>query len=179
MRLTVRKLVLGVVLACGVSVSTAAAEEGAKPLPVLLIKGEIVSLDTNDPAVGLLKVKDRYGFETPIYVTPEAKISQGGTPVAITSLSTGTTVDVEYNFDVNPAKRHAVSVKVPTPAAAPATTAQAPAAPAAPVVEPAAPAPAPSVEPAVETPVASPEPAEAPAAESAAPAPSEEAPPPQ
>ena len=136
-------VVLGLMLAAGLPLSTLHAEEGGKPLPVLLIKGEIVSLDTNDPTAALLKVKDRYGFETPIYVTPEAKITQGETPVAITSLNTGTSVDVEYNFDVNTAKRHAVTVK--TAAAAPAQAAATPAPAAEPVAaqeaasEPAAP----------------------------------------
>ena len=32
------------------------AEEGSKTLPTLLIKGEVVSLDSNDPTATLLKV---------------------------------------------------------------------------------------------------------------------------
>lgn len=120
MRSTMLSIALGIVLACGLSKPAFAAEDGAKALPVLLIKGEVVSVDTNDPAGALLKVKDRYGFETPIYVTPEAKIMQGDTPAQIASLTSGATVEVEYNFDVNTAKRHAVSVKLaaPTQAAA-------------------------------------------------------------
>jgi hypothetical protein len=159
-------VVLSLMLAVGLPLSALQAEEGAKPLPVLLIKGEIVSLDTNDPTAALLKVKDRYGFETPIYVTPEAKITQGETAVPITNLSTGISVDVEYNFDVNTAKRHAVTVKAASAAAQAAVAAPAPAAEAAPAAEPAAPA------------LATPEPA-APAIEAPAePAPSstEEAP---
>jgi len=109
-----------------------AAEEGSKVLPTLLIKGEIVSLDANDPTATLLKVKDRYGFETPIFVTQETKVSKADAAVPVTSLATGTPVEVEYNFDINTAKRHAVSVKVAVPtqaAAAPTspTTSTAPA----------------------------------------------------
>ncbi len=89
-----------------------AAEDGTKVLPTLLIKGEVVSLDGSDPAASLLKVKDRYGFETPIFLTSETKVAKGAETVAAASLAPGTKVEVEYNFDVNTAKRHAVSVKV-------------------------------------------------------------------
>lgn len=161
MKSTVLRVALGIALAGGLQIAARAAESGtaatgAKPLPVLLIKGEVVSLDTNDPTATLLKVKDRYGFETPIYVTPEAKITQGDKAVPITGLTAGSTVDVEYNFDVNTAKRHAVSVKVAqAPAAPAAAAAQAPAAAIpAPVAAPAQPAP-------VATP-ATPAPSEAP-----------------
>ena len=158
MKSVLSRVVLGIILTGGVSASALAAEEASKPLPVLLIKGEIVSLDTNDPAAALLKVKDRYGFETPIYVTPEAKIAQGETTVPITSLTTGTSVDVEYNFDVNTDKRHAVSVKLAASVPAPTQAAAAPA-PAAPAAEMAAPAAAgPS---AVVSPVSPPAPAAA------------------
>ena len=152
MKSALSRVALGIILTGGVSASALAAEEASKPLPVLLIKGEIVSLDTNDPAVALLKVKDRYGFETPIYVTPEATIAQGETAVPITSLATGTSVDVEYNFDVNTAKRHAVSVKLAASVPAPTQAAVAPA-PAAPAAEMAAPAVA---EPAAVVPPVSP-----------------------
>ena len=135
-----------------------AAEEMAKTLPTLLIKGEVVSLDSGDPSAVLLKVKDRYGFETPIFLSQDTKITQEDKAVAASNLTAGTGVEVEYNFDINTAKRHAVSVKV----AAPAATAAAPAAPAAaptasepspaaaqPVAQPAAPAAAsPSAAPA-------------------------------
>ena len=142
----------------------------AKTLPRLLIKGEVVSVDSSDPSAVLLKVKDRYGFETPIYVTPDAKVTQGDTQASVTNLAAGTPVGVEYNFDVNTAKRHAVSVKVepaapaaaPAMPAAPAPDATAPAAPATPEASSAAP---------VEAPAASEAPAAAPAS-----APSEEAP---
>ncbi len=169
MKATMLRVVLGIALAGGLQISAHAAESGTatgtKPLPVLLIKGEVVSLDTNDPAATLLKVKDRYGFETPIYVTPEAKIIQGDKAIPLTSLTAGSTVDVEYNFDVNTAKRHAVSVKVAqAPAAPAATTAQAPpaattpapaAAPvAAPAVAPAPMQPAPAAKPAMPVPAA-------------------------
>jgi hypothetical protein len=150
---------LAIALVGGFPMSILTAEEGVKTLPTLLIKGEVVSLDTNDPSATLLKVKDRYGFETPIFLMPETKISQGDAAVSSSSLSTGTMVEVEYNFDVNTAKRHAVTVKVasaaaPAPAepAAPASSepapeAPAPAEPAAAQEAPAAPEAAPMAEP--------------------------------
>jgi len=91
------------------------AQEAPKNLPTLLIKGEVVSVDTNDPTAALLKVKDRYGFETPIYLMPETKIAQGDQTLTVANLTAGTMVEVEYNFDINTAKRHAVSVNVPQP----------------------------------------------------------------
>ena len=123
------RMALGAALVFGLPLSVLRAEDGAKALPVLLIKGEVVSLDTNDPTATLLKVKDRYGFETPIYVTPEAKIMQGDAAVPVTSLTVGSTVNVEYNFDVNTAKRHAVSVKVEAPVSTMTTTPASPAVP--------------------------------------------------
>jgi hypothetical protein len=138
--------VVACVLTTGLAAPALHAEDG-KALPTLLIKGEVVSLDTNDPTATLLKVKDRYGFETPIYVTPETQVQQGQASIPLANLATGSTVEVEYNFDVNTAKRHAVSVKVqpPAPAAeamtAPVEVAPAPAAPSA---EPPAEAPAPA-----------------------------------
>jgi len=170
MKSAVARLVLGIALVGGVSSAALAAEESAKALPTLLIKGEVVSLDSSDSAAALLKVKDRYGFETPIYLESATKIMQGEAVVPATSLSAGTPVEVEYNFDVNTAKRHAVSVKV-TPAV-PAAATPAPVTPAVPAaatpapVTPAAPAAAAPAEPAV--PVLTPAPA-APAASSAAP----------
>ena len=90
-----------------------AVEEAAtKALPTLLIKGEVVSVDTSDAAASLLKVKDRYGFETPIYLTKETKISQGDQAATAASLTPKTAVEVEYNFDINTAKRQAVNVKI-------------------------------------------------------------------
>ena len=139
MRASWWRLVLAAVLTGTVQVSQGfAADETAKALPTLLIKGEVVSLDTNDPAATLLKVKDRYGFETPIFLTSETKVTQGDTAAASSNLTAGTKVEVEYNFDVNTAKRHAVSVKLA--AATPAPSAPMAAAPAAP--EASAPAPA-------------------------------------
>lgn len=110
------------------------AAAAAKALPVLLIKGEVVSVDSSDPNATLLKVKDRYGFETPIYVAEDTKVTQNDAPVSVANLTPGTPVGVEYNFDVNTAKRHAVSVKVEpaAPAAPAAATPAEPAAPAAP-----------------------------------------------
>ena len=128
MKSVLSRVALGVMLGSGLSGSWASAEEGAKALPTLLIKGEVVSTDTSDPAASLLKVKDRYGFETPIFLTPETKITQDGTDQQASGLAAGTPVEVEYNFDVNTAKRHAVSVKVAAaPAAAPAVETAAPA----------------------------------------------------
>ena len=117
-----------------------AAEDSSKTLPTLLIKGEVVSVDANDPAAVLLKVKDRYGFETPIYLTQDTKIAQGDQTLAAADLAQGKAVEVEYNFDINTAKRHAVSVKVSVaaaqaPAASSETTAEAPAPAASPASE--------------------------------------------
>ena len=169
-----KSVVLRATLACalisGLPGVVCAAPEAAKALPTLLIKGEVVSLDSNDPSANLLKVKDRYGFETPIFVTPETKIVQGEVAATVATLTTGAEVEVEYNFDVNTAKRHAVSVKVASaaPAAAPAAAAVpavAPATEAAPV--PAA-APAASAASPASAPMATPAPAATPAAPSGA-----------
>ena len=136
------------VVRCGMALAVAAmlplgrlsaAEEGTKSLPTLLIKGEVVSLDTNDPTANLLKVKDRYGFETPIFLTTETKVTQGDAPFTVANLTVGTMVEVEYDFDINTAKRHAVSVKVSAPPAAPAPATATPAAPPAASPAPAAP----------------------------------------
>ena len=159
MKSVLSRVALGVMLGSGLSGSWASAEEGAKALPTLLIKGEVVSTDTSDPAASLLKVKDRYGFETPIFLTPETKITQDGTDQQASGLAAGTPVEVEYNFDVNTAKRHAVSVKVaaaPAAALAVETAAPAEAAPA-PAPESSAPAEASAEVPAAE---AAPVPAE-------------------
>ena len=157
MQSRVRRFVLGMALAGMLPMSALlAAEEGTKVLPTLLIKGEIVSLDTNDPTATLLKVKDRYGFETPIFVTQETKISKGEAAVPVTGLTNGTPVEVEYNFDINTAKRHAVSVKVAIPAQAaaapsPAATSTAPVSSAAPTTaQPMSVAPATTTPPAAE-----------------------------
>ena len=145
---SVSRIAVGAVLAAGVlGQAVFAAEEGTTALPTLLIKGEVVSLDASDPAAKLLTVKDRYGFETPIYLTQEAKVMRGEETFDLANLATGTAIEVEYNFDINTAKRHAVSVKVAVPAAVEQPAAAAPAMPeaappveAAPAVEPAAPA---------------------------------------
>lgn len=162
MKFAVMRIGLALSLAGGLPASALFAEATTKALPTLLIKGEVVSLDANDPSATLLKVKDRYGFETPIFVTPETKISQGDAASTISSVTTGSRVEVEYSFDINTAKRHAVSVKLAAP-----TAAETPAAPAAPAsIEatavpstpaapeaaiPAAPAPEPPIEPAAES----------------------------
>jgi len=125
--------VVAIVLGGASVVPAAGAQEADRVLPTLLIKGEVVSLDTNDPAAMLLKVKDRYGFETPIYLAPETKITQGDQALSATNLQQGTAVEVEYNFDINTAKRHAVSVTL----SAPSTTASAAAS------QPTTPSPAP------------------------------------
>ena len=147
MKSRVLNVALGMALMAAVPMSAVlAAEEEAKALPTLLIKGEVVSVDSNDPAAPLLKVKDRYGFETPIFLTKTSKLTQGDKTIEASSLTAGTAVEVEYNFDVNTAKRHAVSVKVAVPsqaAAAPApTVAVQPAAVAPTMATPTAPAPA-------------------------------------
>ena len=117
-----------VAIACLGAAATPAmgAEESAKALPTLLIKGEVVSLDTNDPSAVLLKVKDRYGFETPIYLAPQTKIAKGDQTLAAADLKPGTAVEVEYNFDINTAKRQAASVKLSPPATAATPSAAAP-----------------------------------------------------
>ena len=166
---------------CGMALAVAAvlplgrlyaAAEGAKALPTLLIKGEVVSLDTNDPAANLLKVKDRYGFETPIFLTPETKVTQGDAPFTVANLAAGAMVEVEYNFDINTAKRHAVSVKVSVPAA-PAAGAATMAAPPAPA---AASAPEPAAMPASSAPAAVPAAAPQPPAPAAPSAPAAQVP---
>lgn len=168
MKSTVLRMALGVMLAGGLPMSHVfAAEENAKTLPTLLIKGEVVSLDSTDPSATLLKVKDRYGFETPIFLTPETTMTQGDAAIQVASLVAGASVQVEYNFDVNTAKRHAVSVKLAAPAveaapAAPAASTPAPEEPAPAATEPAAAEPA-AAAPA-ETPAAAEEPASQPEA---------------
>jgi hypothetical protein len=162
MRLITGRLVLAAALAGGVAISPLLAQENTKALPSLLIKGEIVSLDTNDPAAMLLKVKDRYGFETLIFVEPDTAITQGEQALEVGSLSSGMNVEVEYHFDINTAKRHAVAVTVlvAEPAAPAAPSAVAPPA------EVEAPAPSPAVEEAPAAPVSAgpeaPVPAQAP-----------------
>ncbi len=122
------------------------AQEAPKALPTLLIKGEVVSVDTNDPAESLLKVKDRYGFETPIYLTTDTKIAQGDQTLTASQVGAGTAVEVESNFDINTAKRHAVRVAISQPAT-PKTSASATPAPAAvPAPAPIEPAPAVTME---------------------------------
>ena len=113
---------LGLILAGSVP-ATVWAEDAAKALPTLMIKGEVVSLDTADSNAVLIKVRDRYGFETPIFLGSDTKIQQGESTVGADQLAVGSQVDVEYNFDVNTAKRHAVSVKLQGKAAAPAPAA--------------------------------------------------------
>ena len=147
MKNAVVRFVLAAGLAGVLMASVSAAEDAPKTLPTLLIKGEVVSNDTNDPAASLLKVKDRYGFETPIYLNQATKIQQGDQTLAATGLTPGTPVEVEYNFDINTAKRQAVNVKVGSATAA--STASAPAETSAPAV--AMPAPEAPAEPAAST----------------------------
>jgi len=150
------RVALGIALAGGLSMPSGLAEEGTKVLPTLLIKGEVVSLDASDPSAALLKVKDRYGFETPIFLTADTTISQDGATLDSSRLAMGTPVEVEYNFDINTAKRHAVSVKVAT---TPPAAEAAPAAEAVPTTQVPAPVEVPAAEPA---PAESSAPAEAP-----------------
>ena len=109
------KVGVAAVLAAGLWTAPVLAQEGEKALPTLLIKGDVVSVETGDPAATVLKVKDRYGFETEIILTQDTKITQGQTPLAVSSLTAGSKVEVEYNFDVNTAKRYAVAVVIPAP----------------------------------------------------------------
>jgi hypothetical protein len=155
---TTARVVLALALVGAAGQAPVLAEDGVKALPTLLIKGEVVSVDVSDPSGTLLKVKDRYGFETPIFLTTDTKISQGEAAQQASALAAGTPVEVEYNFDINTAKRHAVSVKVASPAAA--APAETPAAPA-PDAEP-APAEVPAAPDAM-APEATPAPEEAPA----------------
>ncbi|GEM_PF-1667275 len=170
------RIVLMAMLVCGMAAPLVAAEEAkeaaARALPTLLIKGEVVSVDTNDPSSALLKVKDRYGFETPIYVKPDTKITKGNQSVAVADLRPGTALEVEYNFDINTAKRHAAKVTVNVPvtsatATPPVTPAAMPAVPSAAVATPPAasvpmtpPAAAVSATMATPTPAAAPAPVE-------------------
>jgi len=137
MKRNVVRWVMAVGLATAGVVPAMAAEDAPRALPTLLIKGEVVSVDTNDPAESLLKVKDRYGFETPIYLTNDTKIAQGEQTATAGQLAAGTAVEVEYNFDINTAKRHAVRVAISQPTA-PKTSASA-----TPAIPAAAPVPAP------------------------------------
>lgn len=89
------------------------AASTSQTLPLLLIKGEIVFVESMDLPNGLkMTVKDRYGFETPILLTGATKILRGKQALTVRALTPGTTVEVEYHFDVNTAKRHAVWVRV-------------------------------------------------------------------
>ena len=147
------------VAACGVLAAPIVAAVEPARVPVLLIKGDVVSVDKTDPAAPLLKVKDRYGFETPIFITSETKVTQGDQAATVDSLNQGASVEVEYNFDINTAKRHAVSVKLSAPSA-PAASTEPAAAPAAAVPAASAPAmPDAMAAPAAATPVATPAPA--------------------
>ena len=146
-----RCIVLGLVLA-GMFGSAVSAQEG-RVLPTLLIRGDVVSLDVADPSAILLTVKDRYGFETPIYLGEETAITEGENSIEQAALTSGTTVEVEYNFDVNTAKRHAVSVNVVSPVVAAATVAEeVPVAEAAPEAEVPAAETVPIEEPAADAP---------------------------
>ena len=156
MRTQIRVAIAGLLVA-GSVIPVIAAEEAPRTLPTLLIKGEVVSLDSSDAAASLLKVKDRYGFETPIYLTPQTTISKGDATGTASDLAAGAPVEVEYNFDINTAKRHAVRVTIgsPTAATTAAVPAAAPAAPAAASDAPAAPAAeAPAAAPAAAAPAA-------------------------
>ena len=123
MRHAVVRWTVALALSAGVVAQVVhAAEEAQRTLPTLLIKGEVVSVDTSDSQATLLKVKDRYGFETPIYLSGNTKIAQGDQTLTAANLAAGTAVEVEYNFDINTAKRHAVNVTVSVPAATAAAT---------------------------------------------------------
>ena len=112
MKRAVLRIALGLALASGGVSATLFAQEDTRVLPTLLIRGDVVSLESDDPSAMVLTVKDRYGFETPIYLGTETHVTKGEEPLETSTLTPGTMVEVEYNFDVNTAKRHAVSVKV-------------------------------------------------------------------
>lgn len=123
MQRVMRTVALSVCLASGLSFPLAQAQETEKPLPTLLIKGEVVSLDTDEQDVTLIGVRDRYGFETPIFLTGETKFLEGDAEVSKDRLEMGAQVAVEYNFDINTAKRYAVLLRLPVPeTAAPVVT---------------------------------------------------------
>ena len=133
-----RLMIAGLMLASWLA-PTVAAQDAA--LPTLPIKGEVVSVDPAENAIWMVKVRDRYGFETPIHVTGETDIKQGDQTVLADDLQVGASVEVEYNFDVNTAKRFAVRVSMSgtpvssVPAAVSDTTAQTAAVEAASTVE--------------------------------------------
>ena len=145
MRWAMAVALVGAVVAPGVRAEDAAGV--AKPLPTLRIKGKVESVAKDDPAAVLLKVTDRYGFQTPIYVSSDTQIMKGQTAATLDDVKTGDAVEVEYNFDINTAKRHGKKIGIestetastpavdmaPVSAAVPATaTEAAPAAPEAP-----------------------------------------------
>lgn len=88
------------------------AETARKPIPTLLIKGEIVEMDTSDTSSIQMVLQDRYEFQTPLFLDKTATITQGETELGISQLREGLEVEVEYNFDVNTAKRHVVSIQL-------------------------------------------------------------------
>lgn len=132
------------------------AQAETKSLPTLLIKGEVVSVETGDASGTLVKVKDRYGFETPIFAGPETKVTKGQSGGTLADVVSGAEVQIEYHFDVNTAKRHAVAVALSEAASGPETT----------TAEPVA---APQESAATEAPQAPPTPTVEPAPEAAAP----------
>ncbi len=119
--MTQRRMQVGmaVVIASVLAVSRAHAQEQTNTLPTLLVKGEVVSLDASDPSVTLMRIKDRYGFETPLLLSSEIVVTRGEVAGTLADVTVGATVQVEYNFDINTAKRHVVAVKLePLPPAA-------------------------------------------------------------
>ena len=96
----------------GSSVALIAEAETLKAQPTLLTRGEVVSKDANDPAATLLNVKDRCGPELPIFLTEKTQVTQGDVRVASSNLAAGALVEVEYSFNVDTSKRHAISVKI-------------------------------------------------------------------
>jgi hypothetical protein len=128
-------LVFGLGVAFGVG-----AEGEVRNLPTLLIKGTVESINPDESGALLLKVKDRYGFETPIYLNNDVQVTQADQQRTLADVKPGSAVEVEYNFDVNTAKRQGVVVVIADPlAGAPAveqpaaTPQQAPAVGASPV----------------------------------------------
>ena len=119
--MTQRRMQVGmaVVIASMLAVSRVHAQEQTNTLPTLLVKGEVVSLDASDPSVTLMRIKDRYGFETPLLLSSATVVTRGEVASTLADVTAGATVQVEYNFDINTAKRHVVAVKLePLPPAA-------------------------------------------------------------
>jgi len=68
-----------------------------------------LNLEGNPPTV---TVQDRYQVKKEIEISPTTKVSQGATSLTPKDLKTGSTVTVEYTYDVATGKRVAQSISV-------------------------------------------------------------------